>query len=111
MNNIKCFVTDATKTLLYFATTPLQFLFFHMPRVYEATIKIILCVQSLVPSKTELLLTCTHWQLNASDCLFYIYKSLISACIKSNNTLIQYKKKKLLHYDLLGQQMHKEDMR
>jgi len=53
MNKIKHFFADFFATVSYFALAPLQWLFWHMPRVYEAIICIIIFFKNNWPSATE----------------------------------------------------------
>jgi len=62
MTQVKHFIIDFCKQILYFCLHPMQYLFFKMPRAYEIIVCLLLWVKSFVPTRQELHYTWIHWQ-------------------------------------------------
>lgn len=76
---MKDFIFDASRTFLYFTLSPLQWIFWKFPKVYEALISTIIFWKNTIPSKNETLHTLYHW-----------YFLIVSALIFSNLSIIRY---------------------
>lgn len=89
---MKDFFLDASKTFLHFAISPLQWLFWRFPRVYEVLVTTIIFWKNTLPTKTELLHTYYHWIslfiTSITVCLNYISLSALYA----HKTLLNYNK-------------------
>lgn len=71
------FLRDLICGLLYFALTPLHFLFFKFPKVYEVIISVIIFIKNNIPTIQELKLTINVWLLNIL--LGFIYIKILIA--------------------------------
>ena len=92
---MKDFFIDATRTFMYFTLSPLQWLFWRFPKVYEAVIITIAFVKNNIPTKNEMLHTVYYWYSCILSGLTIINSSLIKSLIclnkqfiKSNNTAL-----------------------
>lgn len=63
MRQIKQFTVDMVATFFYFAATPVQYVFWKMPRLYECVLTVIIFFKNLIPTRTELHYTWLHWQI------------------------------------------------
>lgn len=82
------FFVDATKTFMYFALSPLQWLFWRFPKAYEAVIIIIAFVKNNIPTKNETLHTVYYWYSCILSGLTVINFSLIKLLICINKQFI-----------------------
>jgi len=84
MRYVSDFFLDATKTLLYIALSPLQWLFWHMPRVYEGVISTIVFWKNTIPSQQEILYTLNYWSISLlivwRGMLLYILRINLQGC-------------------------------
>ena len=78
------FFSDLIKTFIYFASLPLQWLFFSTPKLYEIVISVLVFIKNNVPSKQELYYTWFHWMYGIFKLLcvllLCIINLLISCC-------------------------------
>jgi len=85
------FFTDTIKTFLFFAFHPLQWLFFRMPRLYEAVVCMLIFIKNNIPTKIELYHTWLHWShwlLRYTYYLFIVTANLsINTCSYLQNKL------------------------
>lgn len=93
---MKDFVVDISKTFLHFALSPLQWLFWRFPRVYEVIVTTIVFWKNSLPTKAELVHTGVHWLFLITSstiiCTSYVVRLLIvflSMLVNYNSKLIK----------------------
>lgn len=78
MRQISDFFQDATKTFFYMAFTPLQWMFWHTPKLYEAVISTYIFWKNSIPTKEEIDYTLKFWSINTliltSSLLLYLLR-------------------------------------
>jgi len=78
---LRDFIFDVFKAFLYFALSPLQWLFWKFPKVYEIIVTTIVFWKNSLPTKAELVHTGVHWLFLITSstiiCISYVVKLLI----------------------------------